>query len=349
MKRTAHDRSNHLKTPLLSSEWLKYLGLVAAVLILYVLGIFYYHYADDIFPKALSFGQRIRLALLSLGSQLHFVIFALFFFSSALLYHSVRKQWLNPLKTVRRDLVVIIPLGILLWVFGAFYDAPVKGRFYAMIFETQQLEPGQKLDNNMITSYELMVSPDLSGMYDKVDTLEVQIEEAEQRFIDQLAVLTPPSKLEEFMKKIDFGSSSIQLEDIQNSSYNWDTVDRDFDFFESQVRSRRHYIDALTGQQDMVQSEINIIHLTPIYILLFMLFGMLIGYLIPIHKAALTAILFAIGYGWYFCAGLIETPYMTYMNKWWFVLGKIGVLVLLNATLLILARRAYLKSIASHG
>lgn len=339
--------TSKLKTPLVSLEWLTYVGIVLVVLVLYVLGTFYYHYANDIFPKSLSVGQYARLSLLSIGSQGSFILFSLLFFSGGLVYRSVRQNKQNPLHSLKRDLLVLALLGGVIWTYGAFFETSVRGKFHAMIFDTQQLESGEKLDPDSQTNEHLRES-NLSELYVKIDTLDHQIEYAEERFIDQLAVLIPPNNLEEIIEKIDFGSSSIDVNDVRNSSYKWDGKDRPLEFFINNSAMRVRYIESLKNQQDLLREETKVMHFTPIYILLFAIFGMLLGYLIPFHKAALTAILFITGYAWYFSAGVIEAFFgMTFSNQSSFILGKVGVLVIFNIGLVILAQRAYKRSVSS--
>lgn len=345
MLNTSNQTSIKLKTPLASIQWLIYLGIFFAITCLYILGAFYWHYSDDIFPKSLSIGQLLRLSLLSIGSQLSFILIPSFFFSGALLYRSVRQNSINPLTAIKRDLLVIVPIGIALWIYGAFYQSHVKAKFHAMIFEVQQLEPGEKLVQDPYT-FELIGTPNLNGLCNKIDTLDLQIEIVEQKFVDQLASFIPPAEMNEILEDLDFGSIEVERSDIRNSSRKWDSIERNAKMIANYSRGMIHYIETLKTLKRRYQDEIRLIHFTPIYALLFLLFGMLLGYLIPLHKMALTAILIAIAFTGYYSSSLLEISFdANYSNRSWFVLCKIGVLLLLNICLLIVARKFYRQSV----
>lgn len=251
MANTSNSTSSLFKIPLASIQFLKYLGIVSAVLSLYIVVLFYYRYGDDIFSKSLTIGQHIKLSVYSIGSMLSELILPLLFFSGALLYRSVRLNGISPLIALKRDLIIFLPLAIMIWVYGAFVEEPVERRFYAMIWDVQTLETGEKLVQDSKT-YELMEGPNLSGLHAKIDTLDIQINDSEEQF-------------------------------GKNSS-----------------PARINYIEELQKQQNKYHDEVMVIHFTPLYVLLFLVFGLLLGYLIPLHKVALTAILIAIGFTWYY-------------------------------------------------
>ena len=298
MSKTSNSTSVSDRSPLVSIQWLKYLGIVSVVLSLYVVAQFYYHYGDNIFSKSLTIGQYIKISIYSIGSMLSEIIIPLLFFSGALVYRSVRLKGISILSALKRDMLVVVPLGITLWCYCAFFESSVKSSFYAMIFEIQELQPGEELVQNP-TTYELIEMPDLNELYKKVDTLNMQIKDAEDKIRDRL------------------NNHSLML----------------------------HYIEELKNQQRRYQDEIMLIHVTPIYISLFLLLGMLLGYLTPFHIAALTAILVVIGYVLYYGISILEISFtVDYSNKSWFAIRKIGILLLMNIVLLILARKTYKRS-----
>lgn len=332
------------KISLASFKWLKYLGIVFVILSFYVIGKCYYHYGDDIFPVSLTYAQHIKLSILSIGSMLMELWFPLFFFSGALIYLSLRNKNISPIYTLKRDLLVLLPLGISLWLFGAFGQEPVKSRFYMMIYEMQDVEPGEKLVQDPELA-KLFKSPDLIGLYNKVDTFDIQIKDAEDRMINHLKSSCSPSQLKEIFRKIDFESSSIELIDFDGSKIKWDGVNREFTHLATNARSHLNYIESFQTDRNEAQDEIKLIHLSPFYILMFMVFGLLLGYLIHLHKAVLTAILLAIGITWYYSTTVLEMtldPYNTFQPR--FVLGKICFLLLLNTLLLILAIRVHKRT-----
>ncbi len=298
MPKTSNRTSPIFNAPLVSIQWLKYLGIFSALLSLYVVAHLYNHYGDEILPKSLTIGQHIQLSIYAIGSMLSELIFPLLFFSGALLYRSVRLKGRSPLSSLTRDLVLIVPLGIALWFYGAFYETRVQANFHAMIFEISNTPPGEKLvhDPNAV---QLMVLPDLTGLHEKIAELDIRIKDAEDQ-------LTGHST-----------SGSPML----------------------------HYVEELQNQQHRYQDEIRLIHFTPLYVLLFLLLGILLGYLLSFHVAALTAILIAIAYSWHYGMRVLEVLFeVDASNRSWFVLGKIGVLLLVNATLLIVAGNVYKRS-----
>ncbi len=293
MTNTSNRTSSLFNIPLASIQSLKYLGLVFMVLSLYVVIQFYYHYGNDIFPKSITIGQYIKLSIYSIGLMLSKLIIPLLFFSGALVYKSVRIKGIGPLSALKRDLLIIIPLGITLWFYGAFIEEPVERKFYAMVFDVQGLQSGEKLVQDSNT-YELMEGYNLSGLHKKIDTLDIQINNFEKQFLKN-------------------GSPAIA-----------------------------NYIEELQKQQQKYHDEVMVIHFTPFYILLFFVFGLLLGYLIPLHKAALTAILITICFTWYYGMSILEASFgfgYSYMHL--YLLGKIGLLFLVNLTLLILAIKIY--------
>jgi len=288
--------SNSNKIPLASIQWLKYLGIVFVILSAYIVGQCYYHYSDDIFSKSLTIGQHIKLSILSIGSMLSELLYPVFFFSGALIYSAVRLKNISPLNALKRDLFVIIPLGITLWFYGAFGQEPVKSGFHMMIYEIQDLEPGEKLIQDPELA-ELFESPDLIGLYNKIDTLNIQINEAENRL-----------------------RAKGQL-------------------------GMEQYIKELKSQQARYNDEVMVIHFSPVYLILFLVFGLLLGFLIPLHKAALTAILIVIGLFWYYGISVLVSVFDPYhANQFICTLGKIGLLLLLNTTLLIVSIKVYQRS-----
>lgn len=296
MTNTSNSTSSLFKIPLASIQWLKYLGIVSAVLSLYIVVLFYYRYGDDIFSKSLTIGQHIKLSVYSIGSMLSELILPLLFFSGALLYRSVRLNGISPLIALKRDLIIFLPLAIMIWVYGAFVEEPVERRFYAMIWDVQTLEKGEKLVQDSKT-YDLMEGPNLSGLQEKIDTLTIQIKDFENQFLKN-------------------GSPAM-----------------------------KSYIEELQKQQRKYQDEVMVIHFKPLYVLLFLILGLLLGYLIPLHKAALTAILIAIGFAWYYAMSVLESSLSYgYSSMHMYLLGKIGFLLVINTVLLILAIKAFKRS-----
>lgn len=298
MPKTSNRTSPFFNAPFVSMQWLKYLGIVSVPLSLYVVALLYNHYGDEIFPKSLTIGQHIQLSVLSVGSMLSELIFPLLFFSGALLYRSVRLKGRSPLSSLTRDLLIIVPLGITLWFYSAFYETRVQANFHTLLFEIRNTPPGEKLvhDPNAV---ELMVLPDLTGLHEKIDELDIRIKDVEDQ-------LTGHSN-----------SRSLMLS----------------------------YIEELQNQQRRYQDEIRLIHFTPLYVLLFLLLGILLGYLLSFHVAALTAILIAIAYSWYYGMRVLEVLFeVDDSNRSWLVLSKIGVLFLVNATLLIVAGKVHKRS-----
>lgn len=327
------------KIPLASIQWLKYLGVIFVILSIYIIAQCYYHYSDDIFSKSLTIGQHVKLSIFSVGSTISNLFFPLFFFSGALIYSSVRQKRINPLNALKLDLLIIVPLAISLWFFCAFGEEPTGRKFYAMVYDIQLLEQGEQLIQDPSDS-ELFAGPNLNGLYENIDTLDFQIKNAEEQLVDQLVKLVPPIKLENLITKIDFGSSSLKPKDFLNSSSEWDGIERSSDKFMNPPMLG--YIENLQNQQSRYQDEINVIYFTPLYIILFLILGMLLGYLLPLNKIALMAILITIGFSWYLGVNVLESSLDPYHSKQSsLILGKIGLLIVLNATLSIVARRVY--------
>lgn len=69
----------------------------------------------------------------------------------------------------------------------------------------------------------------------------------------------------------------------------------------------KNHIKELQKQQIKYQDEVIVIHLKPIYILLFLIFGLLLGYLMPLNKVALTVILIAISSAWQHIMNVLES------------------------------------------
>jgi hypothetical protein len=296
MTNTSNRNSSLNNIPLASFQWLKYLGIVFAVLCIYVVAHFYYKFGDDVFPKSLNIVQHIKLSFYSIGSMLSELLLPLLFFSGAILYRSIRLKGINPLGALKRDLFIILPLGIMFWVYGAFIQEPVERKFYAMIFDVQVLEPGEKLAQDSKT-YEYMEGLNLSGLHEKIDTLEIQITDYKEKLLKN-------------------GSPAMES-----------------------------YIEELQKQQLKYQDEVMVIHFKPLYVLLFLVFGILLGYLIPLHKAALTAILIAISFAWYYIMSVLEATFgFGYSNMHLYLFGKIGFLLVVNSILLILAIKALNRS-----
>lgn len=339
MNGQSHPTSSFRYAPLLSMQWLRYLGIVGLALAIYVVVFFYLHYGKDILSKSLTAGQFLQLSLYSVGAQISTILFPLLFFSGALRYHSLRKKGIHPVTAIKRDLLVILPLGIVIWVYGAFYESRVNTRFLAMVFEVQQLNPGEKWEQDPGT-YELMQLPNMPDLQEKIDTLRFQIKNAEDQLAGQLAALIPPEQLDRIVKDIDFGSSDMDVTDIRYSGVTWDGINRDLSFLVNNPLPMVDYITELMWQQHRYEDEIRVIHFTPFYILLFLVFGMLLGYLIPFHKLLLTLILCAIGYAWYMGTSLFDAAHNAdYLSESWVVLCKIGLLVAVNTSLLLLAIR----------
>ena len=295
MINTTSKPSEKFKAPLASLRWLKYLGIVLLPVCAYLLVIFYNHFGDDIFPKSLTIGQHIKLAIFVIGSELSELIIPLFFFSGALLYRTVRLKGMNPLRSLLRDLLIIIPLGVMLWVYGAFVEESVNRKFYAMILDIKLLKSGEKLAANSNT-YEYMEGANLNGLHDKIDTLTHQIKVHEAEF---KALIQPGSPHENFVEH---------------------------------MRNERHKL----------KEEVDLIHLTPIYVLLFLIFGMIIGYLIKLHIVASNAIFLAIGYAWIRIMSFMEIAFESaHFDKSSVLMSKIGILAVLNITLWLVAIFVY--------
>lgn len=286
--------------PLISFEYLKYILIVFALLSACVMSYFYYHYNDDVFSKSLTFFQHLQLAIYSVGSMLYELFVPLLFFSGALLYRSVRLKGIHPLYALKRDLFVLLPLGILFWVYGAFLEEPVKRKFYSTIFDVQLLEPNERLPQDS-NSYDAMKGDNLNTFHQKIDTLDIQIQEYQQ----------------------------ILLKRNQPALEN--------------------YIQALRQQQESYRNAIRNIHTQPFYVILFFLFGMLLGYLIPLHRAALIALLLAISYCWYFTMNVAESLFnFQNWNTHSYLLGKIGLLIVLNSILLVFAIKRFKQSVVAN-
>lgn len=286
--------------PLISFEYLRYILIVFALLSACVISYFYYHYSDDVFSKSLTFLQHLQLAIYSVGSMLYELFIPLLFFSGALLYRSVRLKGIHPLSALKRDLLVLLPLGILLWVYGAFLEESVKRKFYSAIFDVQLLEPNERLSQES-KSYEALKGDNLSTYHQKIDTLDTQILEYEQ----------------------------IRLKRNQPALEN--------------------YIQTLRQQQESYRNAIRNIHSQPFYVISFFVFGMLVGYLIPLHRAALIALLFAISYCWYFTMNIAE--YQLNSQDWnthSYLLGKIGLLIVINSILLVLSVKRFKQSVVAN-
>lgn len=296
MTNTSNRNSPLVNTSLASIKWLKYLGIVLAVLILYVVVHFYYKYGVDVLTKSLTVSQHIKLSIYAVGSMLSELFIPLLFFSGGLLYRLVRLNGIGPLVALKRDLMVILPLGIILWVYGAYGEEPIERKFYAMLFDVQELQSGQKLAKDSKTD-ELVKGPNLSGLHEKIDTLYFQIKDFEKQFVSN-------------------GSPAI-----------------------------KSYLEELHNQQLKYRDEIKVIHFTPLYVLLFLILGLLLGYLLPLQITALLALLIGTGFSWHFITSMFETILgLNNLNEHLFLLGKISVLLILDAILLIMADKAYKRS-----
>lgn len=105
----------------------------------------------------------------------------------------------------------------------------------------------------------------------------------------------------------------------------------------------KNHIKELQKQQIKYQDEVIVIHLKPIYILLFLIFGLLLGYLIPLNKVALTVILIAISSAWQHIMNVLES-FLGYEYSSTFIITKIGFLLVLNLILLRLAIIAFQRT-----
>lgn len=297
MPNNSKQNSRRFKIPLASIHWLYYLGIGLTVLSLYVVADFFYLHGNDVFPKSLSVAQYFKLALYSIGSMLSELFIPVLFFSGALVYRSIRLRGINPVIAIKRDQIIILPIGIIIWIYGAYLEEPVERKFYSMVFDIQCLRSGEKLTSDSKT-YELIDGHDLSGLQGKIDSLAVQINNFENQFID-------------------------------NDS-----------------PANESYISELQKQQLKYQDEVLVIHFKPFYVLLFMILGLLLGYLIPIHNVALTIVLIAIGLAWLYVMRVLELSlnYQGYSGKHVQILVKIGILLVLNSILLNLADKTFKRS-----
>ncbi len=291
MVRMSDNHSRPFAIPLASFQWLKYLGLVAVVLGVYIVAQCYYHYADDLFSKSLTIGQHLQMAIYAICSMIAVMICPLLFFSGALVYRSVRLKGMPLPGALARDLLVILPLGVFLWYYSAYLEQPVSVRFYARIFRIQQLEPGEKLQDT--DDYELFQLPGLKELNEKREVLEGEIADFEKQYRKE------------------------------------------------PTHAMASYIDELKRQREKCTDEIQVIHFTPFYTILFLVFGLLLGYLLPIHRAALVGILIAVGYSWYLVSGVLgEALDFGYSEKHRLLLLKIGLLCVINAVLFVVALQA---------
>lgn len=294
MPNTPNNTSKRLRTPLASIKFLKYLGVVSIVVIIYVLVLFYNHFGGDIFPVSLTIGQYIRISFYCIVSEIDYLI-PLLFFAGALLYRSVRLKGKNPITAIKRDLLIIIPFGVLLWTYSAYFEQSLKSKLYAMIWDIEELEPGEKFVEDPNLS-QLMKLPSLNGLHDNIDSLNLQINDLKEKMTEKSTTNTDYSP----------------------------------------------YIENRQNEHLKIQNKINSIHFTPLYILLFFIFGMLLGYLIPLNIAASTAIFIAISSVWFYGWSIFEALFSTdNLNSSWFLLSKVGVLLLMNTFLLILASKVY--------
>ena len=169
MYQREHNSKRTIHTPLASMKWLKYLGVVLLFICIYVVAKFYYRYEDDVIPKSLTLDQHLTLSIYALGTIMPKLFAPLLFFSTALLYRKVRVKDLNPIKAMKRDLFILIPLGFIVWTYMAYCDEPVSRKFASMMWTVQEMKPGEKYEENQYT-YELMRSPNLNGLYAKLDS-----------------------------------------------------------------------------------------------------------------------------------------------------------------------------------
>lgn len=296
MSSSPQNNASQEKTSLASILWLKYLAVIFILLCIYVVSLFYYRYGVDVFPKSLTVVQHLIISAYSVLSMLSELLIPLFFFSGAFVYRFVRLNRIHLLASLKRDLFVILPLGVVLWTYFAYIEEPSSRRFYAMIFDVQQLQPGEAL-NPRSNTYDLMKGDNLSTLHEKVDTLEVQISQYKQKL-------------------------------TENDSPNLERL-----------------IEELQNQQQKYIEDTMVIHLNPLYILMFLVLGMLLGYLIPIHKFALVAILIAIGLIWFYTSGFLEATFgLRYTSKHVYLLGKIGLLFSVNTILMFVAFRIFQRS-----
>lgn len=278
-----------MKPALFSITWLKNILIFGILISAYVVIIFLWHYSDDIFSKDLSSFQIAKICLLSIGSQLPFVLGPTLFLSAGLTYREVRSKKRNHLIGIAKDLIILIPLGLLIWINGAFYQEKINAEFYAMIYEIQELEYGQKLIQDPETA-ELMSSRNLIGLQEKIIDLNEQTERVRVISGDH-----PEGK---------------------------------------------YYLEELNNRKISLQNEIKLIHLTPIYIILLTILGMLLGYLIPFSKFFATIILAATLYGWLTLSSFIELTFTDFNSiEINLITLQIAILTALSLLLVVIVNR----------
>lgn len=332
-------RRRHSITPIISLKGLLLFGLVILALLIYAVSFFYYKYSDDIFTKDLTNGQLFRLTIYALGYQLSYLIIPVLFFGAGLVYRSFRKCNERFLDGLKRDSIVLLLIGGFLWYYYAYAQVKIDQRFFAMLFDVQMLGPDEKLPTESDT-YDLMGSPDLSEMHQQIDTLDVQIKGVENTLMDMIVTQTPTSELDKVVSSIDFGTTSITTEDVLSYPGEWDGIDRDTRQFTDRPIPMIRFIESLLDQQERYQDEIRLMHLSPIFVVLFLLLGMNLGYLLPFHSMATLGILIGVGYAWYIGTTMLEGfIQVDYSNQSSVLLGKISFLTLVNSLLTYLSIR----------
>jgi len=294
MSNTEDNSTRSLQVPLVSIKWLKYLGLVFLFICIYVIVQFYFKYQDDVIPKSLTFGQHLKLSIYAVGTLLPILFAPLLFFSAALIYRKVRVLGINPIETIKRDLLVIIPLCLIIWTYLAYFDEPVSRKFSAMMWTVQELKPGEEyVEDQQI--YELMEGRNLNGLYDEIDSLDLRIE-------------TWKSK-------------------AKNNSMN---ISMTSDYIESLKREKTRHIH-----------DIWEIYLIPIYTVLFMFFGLLLGYIISLRKWAFIGVLIVIGIGWNYLTYYTHLIFSVFdLKGTWFFVADIGILIVLNVILFLVLKKS---------
>lgn len=159
--------------PLFSLRFLSYLAIVSITVVFYNSITFYNKYGTDLFVKSLTIGQHLKLTLLMNLSLILQLLIPIFFFSGALLYRSLRSKGINVVNAIKKDALLIIPITGVLWIYAAYYDQSNSAKSYAMLWEVEELAPGEKLKEENI-QHELFAAPDLTGLRNEIDTLAIR-------------------------------------------------------------------------------------------------------------------------------------------------------------------------------
>lgn len=101
------------------------------------------------------------------------------------------------------------------------------------------------------------------------------------------------------------------------------------------------YIESLKREKTRHIHDIWEIYLIPIYTVLFMFFGLLLGYIIYLRKWAFIGVLIVIGIGWNYLTYYTHLIFSVFdLKGTWFFVADIGILIVLNVILFLVLKKS---------